>query len=289
MNSKTLFDPITEQIIELAIREDVGTGDITTQAIFTDNIFAEGYFLVKEDGIIAGIDFAEKIFQNIDSSIEFKSDLVNGDRVTTGTIAAGVAGKASSLLTAERTALNFMQRMSGIATSTAAYIELIKHTNAKLLDTRKTVPGLRMIDKLSVLYGGGKNHRMGLFDMFLIKDNHIAIAGSIKNAIEACKLFRIKKNMDAKIEVEVTSREQIEEAIDAGADIIMLDNFEVKEMEFAVNQINKRCLTEASGGVNLSTIKSIAETGVDFISVGAITHSVRALDISLELSIRKND
>jgi nicotinate-nucleotide pyrophosphorylase (carboxylating) len=289
MNSKTHFDPVTVQIIELAIREDVGTGDITTQAIFTDDIFAEGYFLVKENGIIAGIDFAEKIFQNIDPSVEFKSDLVNGDRVTIGTVAAIVSGKASSLLPAERPALNFMQRMSGIATSTASYIEQIKHTNAKLLDTRKTVPGLRMIDKLSVLYGGGKNHRMGLFDMFLIKDNHIAIAGSIKNAIESCKLFRLQKSIDAKIEVEVTSREQIEEAIETGADIVMLDNFDINEMKLAVTQINKRCLTEASGGVNLSTIKSIAETGVDFISVGAITHSVKALDISLELSIRKNN
>lgn len=289
MNKKIYFDPLTEQLIELAIREDIGIGDITTEAIFSDEIFAKGNFLVKEDGIIAGIDFAEKVFHNIDPSVELKSNFVNGDKISIGTIAAEVSGKAKSLLTTERTALNFMQRMSGIATSTASYIEAIKHTNAKLLDTRKTVPGLRLIDKLAVLYGGGKNHRMGLFDMFLIKDNHIAIAGSIKNAIEACKSFRIKKSIDAKIEVEITTADQIEEAIDAGADIIMLDNFDVREMELAVNQIKKRCLTEASGGVNLSTIKSIAETGVDFISVGAITHSVKALDISLELSIRKNN
>jgi nicotinate-nucleotide pyrophosphorylase (carboxylating) len=289
MNKKIIFDPLTEQVIELAIREDIGIGDITTEAIFTDDIFAEGHFLVKEDGIIAGLDFVEKIFHNIDPSVEFKSNLVNGDKVSIGTIAAEVSGKAKSLLTSERTALNFMQRMSGIATSTASYIELIKHTNAKLLDTRKTVPGLRMIDKLAVLYGGGKNHRMGLFDMFLIKDNHIAIAGSISNAVMACKSFRIKNNIEAKIEVEVTSSAQIEETIEACADIIMLDNFDINEMKLAVTQINKRCLTEASGGVNLSTIKSIAETGVDFISVGAITHSVKALDISLELSIRKNN
>lgn len=288
MINKIIIDPSIEDAIKRALHEDIRNGDITTTAIFNEGIYADGYFLVKENGIIAGLEIVQKVLELVDDSIKFESDFVNGQNVNRGTIVANISGKASSLLTAERTALNFFQRMSGIATLTNQYVDLIKHTNAKLLDTRKTMPGLRMLDKLSVMYGGGKNHRIGLFDMFLIKDNHIAVAGSITLAVKKCIEYKTKNKLDTKIEIEVTSLNQIEEAISSGADIIMLDNFDLDSLNKAVNFISNRCITEASGGVNLLTIKSIAETGVDFISVGAITHSVKALDISLELNLKQN-
>ncbi|MBX2976338.1 MAG: carboxylating nicotinate-nucleotide diphosphorylase [Ignavibacteriaceae bacterium] len=288
MINKIIIDPSIEDAIKRALDEDIRNGDITTTAIFNEGIYADGYFLVKENGIIAGLEVVQKVLELVDDSIKFESDFVNGQNVKSGTIVANISGKASSLLTAERTALNFFQRMSGIATLTNQYVELIKHTKAKLLDTRKTMPGLRMLDKLSVMYGGGKNHRIGLFDMFLIKDNHISVAGSITSAVKKCIEYKINNKLATKIEVEVSSINQIEEAISSGADIIMLDNFDLDSLNKAVNIIANRCITEASGGVNLSTIKSIAETGVDFISVGAITHSVKALDISLELNLKQN-
>jgi nicotinate-nucleotide pyrophosphorylase (carboxylating) len=277
-----------DNIIRQALEEDIQTGDLTTQAAIPNDISAEGIFLVKADGIIAGLEIAEKVFRIFDEKTVFNKNLIDGSFVKKGTIAAIVSGRVASLLTAERTALNFLQRMSGIATLTNAFQQRINHTKAKILDTRKTVPGLRELDKLAVKIGGGKNHRFGLFDMFLVKDNHIAVAGSITKAVQACIKYRNKKNPGLLIEVETTNLEQVQEALNADADIIMLDNFQVELMKEAVKLVNGKCKLEASGGITLETIKQIAETGVDYISSGALTHSVKALDISLEISILKS-
>ncbi len=274
-----------EYLIKNALAEDIGSGDITTSAIVPDNLIATGEFLVKQNGIVAGLEVVEMLLKIVDSKLFFVRNVNDGEKVNSGKIIATVKGSAASMLTAERTALNFLQRMSGIATMTNLYIERIKHTKAKILDTRKTAPGLRELDKLAVKLGGGTNHRIGLYDMFLIKDNHIAAAGSITKAIESCKEYRRKNNSSYKIEVETENLEQVKEALNTGADFILLDNFEPVEMRKAVQLISGKCLTEASGGIDLNTIKAVAETGVDYISVGALTHSVRALDISLEITI----
>jgi nicotinate-nucleotide pyrophosphorylase (carboxylating) len=282
---KNIKENITK-IIKNALDEDIGGGDITTAATVSDDVNAIGKFLVKQNGIIAGFEIVEECFSLIDPDIKFKKYHNDGDAVKAGTVAAEVEGKASSILIVERTALNFFQRMSGIATSLNLFSEKIKHTNAKIIDTRKTVPGLREIDKLAVKLAGGTNHRIGLYDMFLIKDNHITAAGSIKAAIEKCKKFREKSPENFKIEVETKNLEDVNEALSSGVDVIMLDNFKFEEMKKAVELINGKCKVEASGMVNLETVKAIAETGVDFISVGAITHSVKALDISLKISVK---
>lgn len=276
-----------DQIIKDALNEDIGSGDITTNATINSSVLSNGEFLVKQDGVIAGLEVLKKIIEIFDSKLQltlFKND---GDRVNAKTVIANVNGKAAAILTVERTALNFLQRMSGIATMSRLFQDKISHTKAKIIDTRKTVPGLRMIDKLAVKLSGCSNHRYGLHDMFLIKDNHIEAAGSITDAINLCKKFRSEQNLSYKIEVETTSVKQVEEAINCAPDIIMLDNFKLAEMKKAVEIINGKFLVEASGNVNLETVKPIAETGVDFISVGAITHSVKALDISLELKLIK--
>lgn len=270
-------------IIKTAIDEDIRGGDITTQAVINKNIYAEAEFLVKEDGVIAGLDLAERIFKVYDRNLNFEKFYADGDFVKNGNIAAQIKGSAASILTCERTSLNFMQRMSGIASAARLYSDKIKHTKAQILDTRKTAPGLRMLDKMAVKIGGGKNHRIGLFDMFLIKDNHIALSGSIKRAVDLCKKFKSDSNF--KIEVEAANLTQVKEALDAGADIIMLDNFSLDEMSEAVKLINGKVKTEASGGVDVNTVVQIAETGVDYISIGALTHSVKALDISLNVKL----
>jgi nicotinate-nucleotide pyrophosphorylase (carboxylating) len=272
-------------IIITALNEDIGTGDITTEATIPENVLGKGMFLVKDEGIIAGIDVAEQVFKTVDKGLVFLKSLNDGDIVKNGNIAAIVEGSAASILTAERTALNFMQRMSGIATMAFQFRDKVKHTKAKIIDTRKTVPGLRLIDKLAVRIGGCENHRIGLYDMFLIKDNHIAVAGSITKAVKACRDFRDLRSIDFPIEVETTNLLEVAEALQAGADIIMLDNFELGDMARAVSLIKGKCKVEASGGVNFYTVKNIAETGVDFISVGALTHSVKSLDISLEVQL----
>lgn len=271
--------------ISTALKEDVKTGDITTKATISKSKKAVGKFLVKADGIIAGLEIAKAVFKSIDPKIKFELKINDGSKVKYGDVAAIVSGRAQSLLTAERTALNFLQRMSGIATSANNYFEKVKHTKAKVIDTRKTVPGLRTLDKLAVKLGGCANHRIGLYDMFLIKDNHIEVAGSITKAVEACVKYNKKHRTKFKIEVETKNLKEVEEALTTKADIIMLDNFEIDEMKKAVKIINGKCKVEASGGVNLDTVKTIAETGVDFISVGALTHSVKALDISLEITL----
>ncbi|MDP4116157.1 MAG: carboxylating nicotinate-nucleotide diphosphorylase [Bacteroidota bacterium] len=272
-------------MIKSAIEEDVKTGDITTKAAIPESVLCKGEFIIKQDGIIAGLEIAKEVFNYIDKELQFTTFSKDGEPVKYGNIAAIVTGKAVSVLTAERTALNFMQRMSGIATLANQYQSIISHTKAKIIDTRKTVPGLRILDKMAVKMGGCENHRIGLYDMFLIKDNHIAAAGSITNAINRCKEFNHVNNTSFKIEVETENLEQVKEALECGVDVIMLDNFEVPIMAEAVKIIGDKSKIEASGGINLETVKDIAETGVDFISVGALTHSVIALDISLEITI----
>ncbi|GBD86459.1 putative nicotinate-nucleotide pyrophosphorylase [carboxylating] [bacterium BMS3Abin03] len=277
------MNEVIDKIIRNALAEDIGTGDITTSAVLNSKRKTSGKILIKEAGVLAGIDIAEKVFSIYDRSLSFDIKISNGSKVNPGDIAAIVSGNAASVLTAERTALNFLQRMSGIATLTSKFIEQVKHTKAKIIDTRKTAPGLRLPDKKAVKTGGGENHRFGLYDMFLIKDNHIETAGSITNAVKSCKLYNEKSGNRFKIEIETKNIDEVKEAINCNVDIIMLDNFDIRNMTEAVKLINGKCKVEASGGVTLQTVKSIAETGVDFISVGALTHSVKALDISLEL------
>lgn len=273
-----------KKIISLALAEDIGKGDITSLATVRKNQKAIGKFLVKENGIVAGLKIAREVMKAVDSKIKFNILIEDGSKVKQGDIVAEVSGNARAILTAERTALNFLQRMSGIATASSIYAEAISHTKAKVIDTRKTAPGLRLLDKMAVKLGGCDNHRIGLFDMFLIKDNHIEIAGSITNAVDSCRRFMKKKKKKFLIEVETKNLKEVEEAIANTVDVIMLDNFKVEEMIQAVKLINGKCKVEVSGGVNLSNIKAIAETGVDYISVGGLTHSVKALDISLEIT-----
>lgn len=273
-----------KKIISLALAEDIGKGDITSLATVRKNQKAIGKFLVKENGVIAGLKIARQVMKAVDSKIKFNILIKDGSKVKQGEIVAEVFGNARAILTAERTALNFLQRISGIATASSIYAEAVSHTKAKVIDTRKTAPGLRLLDKMAVKLGGCDNHRIGLFDMFLIKDNHIEIAGSITKAVDSCRRFMKKKKKKFLIELETKNMKEVEEAIANKVDVIMLDNFKVEEMTEAVKLINGRCKIEASGGVNLSNIKTIAETGVDYISVGGLTHSVKALDISLEIT-----
>lgn len=281
------MESFIKEIIRRALAEDIQSGDVTTRAVIPDSVLGKGKFLVKANGVIAGLNIAKNVFEVVDEKIDYRVIIPDGRKIKVGDIAAEVEGKASSILTAERTALNFLQRMSGIATLTNTFVEKIKHTKAKILDTRKTVPGLRLLDKEAVRLGGGKNHRIGLFDLFLIKDNHIEISGSITNAIEACRNFQQKKNLNLRIEVETKNLEEVKEALSCNVDIIMLDNFKTDLMKKAIELINGKCLVEASGNINIDNVKEVAETGVDFISVGALTHSVKALDISLEVELRK--
>ncbi|MGQ9799000.1 MAG: carboxylating nicotinate-nucleotide diphosphorylase [Ignavibacterium sp.] len=273
-----------KKIISLALAEDIGKGDITSLATVKKNQKAIGKFLIKENGVIAGLNIAKQVMKAVDSKIKFNILIEDGSKVNRGDIVAEVSGNARSILTAERTALNFLQRMSGIATASSIYAEAVSHTKAKVIDTRKTAPGLRLLDKMAVKLGGCDNHRIGLFDMFLIKDNHIEIAGSITKAVDSCRKFMKKKKKKFFIEVETKNLKEVKEAIANKVDVIMLDNFKVEDMIEAVKLINGRCKIEVSGGVNLSNIKPIAETGIDYISVGGLTHSVKALDISLEIT-----
>lgn len=269
-------------LITLALQEDIGHGDITTKAIYTGQELAKADFIAKQDGIIAGIEVAALVFKMVDSSIVFTPLFSDGDPITKGDVIAKVKGPAGSILTAERTVLNFIQRMSGIATKVRKYADLIAHTNARILDTRKTIPGHRYTDKWAVTLGGGQNHRIGLYDRYLIKENHIAVAGGISQAIEACIRHRENEKTSAQIEIEVNTLAQLEEVL-AYADVhfIMLDNMSVDKMTKAVQITKGRVKLEASGNVTLRTISEIAETGVNFVSVGALTHSVSAMDISL--------
>jgi nicotinate-nucleotide pyrophosphorylase (carboxylating) len=267
-----------DRIIRNALLEDIHTGDITTLAVVPESRKIGARLLAKEPMILCGVNIAARVFHILDHSIDFKSNRTDGSVLETGDIIAEISGAASPLLQGERVALNLLQRMCGIATSTSQFVEAVKGTKAKVVDTRKTTPGLRQFEKYAVRIGGGRNHRTGLYDGVLIKENHIAAAGGISVAIQRAREF-IPHTM--KIEIETETLDQVQEALEAGADIIMLDNMNTEAMRTAVNMIAGRALVEASGGVSLATIRCIAETGVDLISVGALTHSARAMDISM--------
>ncbi|EKD30868.1 MAG: hypothetical protein ACD_77C00461G0002 [uncultured bacterium] len=273
-------DYLIDKIIALAIEEDVESGDITTNALVPDNSMAVAEMTAKADGVISGIEIARKVFEQIDQNILWTPFVKEGDKVQKGEKIVRIEGSFRALLTAERTALNILQRMSGIATSASLFVKELVGTGTNLLDTRKTAPGMRILDKMAVKAGGGKNHRMGLYDMALIKDNHIKVAGGIPNAVMQVRKA-IKPGIN--IEVEVTNLDETQQAIDSGADIIMLDNMSTTLMAQAVLLINGRAKTEASGNMNLSRLREVALTGVDYISVGALTHSVTALDISMNI------
>jgi nicotinate-nucleotide pyrophosphorylase (carboxylating) len=264
-------------LIDLAIREDVGSGDITTDSLVPSGIKKDACMVAKAGGVIAGLEVAEMVFRRFDPDLVWKPLVSDGDKVSRGDVIVWFSANYRALLTGERIALNFLQRMSGIATSASEYVAVLKGFHTKILDTRKTLPGFRLCDKYAVKAGGASNHRIGLYDMVMIKDNHIAIAGGIARAVEA-----IRPNIapGIEIEVETTNLEEVREALDAGAGIIMLDNMDNETMSRAVTLINGRAKTEASGNMTPERLLEVARTGVDFISVGALTHSVKALDIS---------
>ena len=271
-----------EKIIRLALAEDVGRGDITTTAVVDPEASARGAIVFRERGVLAGLPMVAMVYEMIDGQVQVLPSRRDGDVLLAGEIAARVQGPAWALLTGERVALNFLQRLSGIATMTAELVELVRPYPCQVVDTRKTAPGMRVLEKYAVRVGGGRNHRLGLDDAVLIKDNHVIAAGGIAQAVAAA---RAKAPLTARIEVEVESREQVEEALAAGADIIMLDNMAVDEMVQMAALVDGRALVEASGGITLDMIAAVAAAGVDFISVGAITHSSRALDVALDLEI----
>jgi nicotinate-nucleotide pyrophosphorylase (carboxylating) len=266
------------RIVETALYEDIGSGDITTLATVAPDLVSQAELVAKEDFILAGIDVAAEVFNTVDSSISFEGLIADGQSVQKGDVLAWLKGPAAGLLQGERVALNLLQRMSGIATLTSLFVHEVEATDAVVVDTRKTMPGLRVLDKYSVRAGGGTNHRTSLYDGVLIKENHIAAAGGITVAIERA---RIRAPHTMKIEVETTTLAEVSEALQAGADIILLDNMTLDQLREAVQLIDGRAKAEASGGVNLETVKEIAETGVDLISVGALTHSAKAVDISM--------
>ena len=269
-----------DRIISNALDEDIHTGDITTQALQLVPRRVSGFLKAKEEMIVCGLQVAERVFKALDSEVVFSPGYADGDRVPSGTILATFTGDAALLLQGERVALNLMQRMSGVATLTSQYVTAVEGTKARIVDTRKTTPGLRVLEKYAVRVGGGINHRTGLYDGVLIKENHIVAAGGITEAINRARGY-ISHTL--KIEIETESLEDVREALAAGADIIMLDNMDIKTMEEAVKIIAGRSLVEASGGVNLSSVRAIAKTGVDIISVGALTHSAPSMDISMLL------
>lgn len=265
-------------IVEQALNEDIGTGDVTTNAIIPEDAICRGRLLVKEKGIIAGLQIAGISFSLLDQSVKFRSIVQDGTQVNKGEIVAEMEGPARAVLTGERTALNFLQRMSGIATQTRRLVDAIQGTSAVILDTRKTAPGLRALDKWAVHLGGGQNHRTGLFDMVLIKENHITLAGSISEAVSR---VRKKAQRTLTVEIEVKNLNELQEALELEVDRILLDNMSGDQMREAVRITRHKIPLEASGNVTLENVREIAETGVDFISVGSLTHSVKALDISL--------
>ncbi len=267
-------------LIRRALNEDMGPGDVTTSSVLTGEEKGSALAVAKAEMVVAGIEVFKEVFLALDPDIRFIRSTVDGQGAAPGEVLAEVSGNLANILMAERTALNLLQRMCGVATHTMRFAGEIRGTRARILDTRKTMPGLRMLDKYAVRVGGGSNHRMGLFDGVLIKDNHIAAAGGIAKAVARA---RQGAPHTLKIEVEAGNVQEVKEAVAAGADIIMLDNMDLEEMREALRLIEGRALTEASGNVNLSNVKRIAETGVDFISVGAITHSAPAADISLNI------
>ncbi|WP_456400343.1 carboxylating nicotinate-nucleotide diphosphorylase [Mesoaciditoga sp.] len=273
-------EKIVEDIINRAILEDVGMGDVTSENLISSSHTSEGYILAKEDGVLAGLKVAKMVFSKMDESIEFKSIIEDGQEMKKGDRIAKINGPTLSILKGERVALNFLQRMSAIATKTRKYVNLVKDLGVRVTDTRKTTPNLRILEKYAVTVGGGSNHRMGLYDAVMIKDNHIAVVGSI---VEAVKKVRASIPHTVKIEIETENFEEVKEAVSAGADIIMLDNMNIELMKKSVEYINGRAIVEASGGITERNIREVAKTGVDVISVGALTTKIDSLDISLEI------
>ena len=273
----------TDQIIDLALREDIGPGDFTSLATVPENAIAQARLLVKEEGILCGMDLAQRIFRRIDPDLQFQPLLTDGTSIRPGDVAFLLKGKPLSILSGERLTLNFMQRLSGIATQTGKIVSLTKDTGVKLLDTRKTTPLLRELEKYAVRTGGGYNHRFGLFDMILIKDNHVDYSGGIRQAILASRNYLERNRLDLKIEIEVRNFDELSEAMHTGGiHRIMLDNFSPNDLKSAVQMIGKEYETEASGGITLDNIREYALTGVQYISVGALTHHIKSLDLSLK-------
>ena len=279
LNNEELID----KLLDLAFAEDIGDGDCTTLCCIPEDAVGRSKVLIKEEGILAGVDIAKRIFKKFDKELLIDVKIEDGAQVKPGDVAMVVSGKIRSLLQTERLMLNVMQRMSGIATVTHKYQSLLKGTHTKVLDTRKTTPGMRVLEKMAVKIGGGENHRMGLFDMILLKDNHVDFAGGIANAINRCHEYLKQKGLDLKIEIEVRNFDELKQAMDCGGiDRIMLDNFSVADTKKAVEIVGGKYETESSGGITFDTLRDYAECGVDFISVGALTHSVKGLDMSFK-------
>jgi nicotinate-nucleotide pyrophosphorylase (carboxylating) len=279
MNAITASHPDILSAIHRALAEDIGNGDITTNSIVPGEASMRGQIIAKQNGVIAGLDVAQIVYQTFDPEIEFDARVSEGEHVTNRQTLANVSGSARSLLTAERTALNFLGRVSGIATLTRQFVDAVAGTKAIILDTRKTAPGLRILDKLAVARGGGKNHRVGLYDMMLIKDNHIDFAGSME---EAVRRARVAASSGVVLEVEARTLDDVQAALELKVNRILLDNMTIEMMVEAVRITNGRAKLEASGNVNLENVRRIAETGVDFISIGALTHSAKTFDVSFD-------
>ena len=278
------YDP-TLELIDLALREDLAQGDITSEATVPADRQATAVMLAKQNGVISGLETAQAVFARVDPTVDFEPLVTDGDRVTSGTELARIKGNARSILSAERTALNLIQRLSGIATITAEYVAKVDGTGASVIDTRKTTPGMRYLEKTAVRHGGGSNHRFNLGDAILIKDNHLAAIGGSHSVRDAVTAAKRRAPHTSRVEVEVVDLAGVREALDAHADIIMLDNMSPDEMREAVKLVDGRALVEASGGITLETIRDVAETGVDLISAGALTHSAPSLDISLDFAL----
>lgn len=283
MNLPTLNAMLIDQAVRAALEEDLGrVGDITTQATIPESARARALIVAREAGVISGGDIAIAAFRMMEASVRFDTHVKDGTPIAAGTVALAVEGPARAILSAERVALNFMGRLSGIASMTANYVKTVAHTKARIVCTRKTTPNLRAFEKYAVRCGGGFNHRFGLDDAILIKDNHIAVAGGVAQALRSAKSFA---GHLVKIEIEVDTLDQLDEVIKEGADVVLLDNMKPEQLKEAVRRVNGKMLTEASGGVNLSTVGAIAESGVDMISVGALTHSVKVLDLGLDIGM----
>ena len=269
-----------QHLIEIALKEDIGPGDITTDNLVGPDLEGRGVIIAKEPLVIAGLDIAKQVFEQLDPKVIFKPDYSDGDAVKDGETIANVDGKLRALLAGERTALNFIQRLSGIATYVRSYVDELTHKSVRLVDTRKTAPGWRVLEKYAVRAGGAHNHRMGLYDGVLIKDNHIAACGGIKEAVNR---IRTKVSHLVKIEVEVSDLDQVKDALDASVDVIMLDNMDIQQIKEAIAFIDGKAVVEVSGGITRSGLKRLADTGVDIISVGALTHSASSVDISMRI------
>lgn len=281
------YENLINKLLDLGIEEDINTGDITTESIIPASTNGVATMTAKQDGVISGLDIVKMVFDRFQDNVVFTPYFKDGDQVKKGDVILKIEATYPTLLRGERLSLNLFQRMSGIATETAKYVNELKGTSTELLDTRKTAPGLRVLDKMAVKHGGGTNHRMGLYDMAMIKDNHIKMAGGIAKAVE-----QVRSRIDAgiKIEVETTNLDEVHQAINAGADIIMLDNMDTPTMAQAVGIINasgKGIKTEASGNMNIARLKEVASTGVNYISVGALTHTVKGMDISMNIQVEQ--